>query len=264
MSKVFPKLGEEELGALIQLQREKSKSAIELAVDTSLETLKSAIKTESDAVVSRVGTGDVPENVGTNLSGSVNKAYAEFQDSVALLYNEADQLLGNKAIVPTSALKREAQNILDRLPKKADGEPMAGISDITIQMLKDIVEMPSNITSTHMQALRTMFGDAAYSDEMLKGFGTKQFNMLKSAANEGFDLAVNNGVKGVRFIDKNGNTVIRERTLTPKELENTNAGLSKLKEATSSYADGIALFDNRLIKKLTRVDGVDPDLLIYL
>ena len=262
MSKVFPKLGEEELGALIQLQREKSKSAIELAVDTSLETLKSAIKTESDAVVSRVGTGDVPENVGTNLSGSVNKAYAEFQDSVALLYNEADQLLGNKAIVPTSALKREAQNILDRLPKKADGEPMAGISDITIQMLKDIVEMPSNITSTHMQALRTMFGDAAYSDEMLKGFGTKQFNMLKSAANEGFDLAVNNGVKGVRYIDKNGNTVIRERTLTPKELENTNAGLSKLKEATSSYADGIALFDNRLIKKLTRVDGVDPDLLI--
>ena len=262
MSKVFPKLGEEELGALIQLQREKSKSAIELAVDTSLETLKSAIKTESDAVVSRVGTGDVPENVGTNLSGSVNKAYAEFQDSVALLYNEADQLLGNKAIVPTSALKREAQNILDRLPKKADGEPMAGISDITIQMLKDIVEMPSNITSTHMQALRTMFGDAAYSDEMLKGFGTKQFNMLKSAANEGFDLAINNGVKAVRFIDKNGNTVIRERTLTPKELENTNAGLSKLKEATSSYADGIALFDNRLIKKLTRVDGVDPDLLI--
>lgn len=262
MSKVFPKLGEEELGALIQLQREKSKSAIELAVDTSLETLKSAIKTESDAVVSRVGTGDVPENVGTNLSGSVNKAYAEFQDSVALLYNEADQLLGNKAIVPTSALKREAQNILDRLPKKADGEPMAGISDITIQMLKDIVEMPSNITSTHMQALRTMFGDAAYSDEMLKGFGTKQFNMLKSAANEGFDLAINNGVKGVRYIDKNGNTVIREKTLTPKELENTNAGLSKLKEATSSYADGIALFDNRLIKKLTRVDGVDPDLLI--
>ncbi len=262
MSKVFPKLGEEELGALIQLQREKSKSAIELAVDTSLETLKGAIKAESDAVVGRVGIGEVPENVGTNLSGSVNKAYAEFQDSVALLYNEADQLLGNKAIVPTSALKREAQNILDRLPKKADGEPMAGVSEITIQMLKDIIEMPSNITSTHMQALRTMFGDAAYSDEMLKGFGTKQFNMLKSAANEGFDLAINNGVKAVRFIDKNGNTVIRERTLTPKELENTNAGLSKLKEATSSYADGIALFDNRLIKKLTRVDGVDPDLLI--
>ena len=262
MSKVFPKLGEEELGALIQLQREKSKSAIELAVDTSLETLKGAIKAESDAVVGRVGIGEVPENVGTNLSGSVNKAYAEFQDSVALLYNEADQLLGNKAIVPTSALKREAQNILDRLPKKADGEPMAGISDITIQMLKDIVEMPSNITSTHMQALRTMFGDAAYSDEMLKGFGTKQFNMLKSAANEGFDLAINNGVKAVRFIDKNGNAVIREKTLTPKELENTKAGLLKLKEATSSYADGIALFDNRLIKKLTRADGVDPDLLM--
>ena len=262
MSKVFPKLGEEELGALIQLQREKSKSAIELAVDTSLETLKSAIKAESDALPSKVGLGEVPENIGDRLSVSVENAFEQFKTATTQLYNEADQLLGNKSVIPTSPLKRQAKAILDDLPVTAEGNYVGGVSEITLQLLKDMVNMPSHISATHMQALRTMFGDAAFSDEMLKGFGTKQFNMLKSAANEGFDLAINNGVKAVRFIDKNGNTVIKERTLTPKELENTNAGLSKLKEATSAYADGIALFDNRIIKRLTKKDGVEPDLIL--
>ena len=262
MSKVFPKLGEEELGALIQLQREKSKSAIEISVETSLQALKSAIKTESDALTSKVGLGEVPDNVGTNLSGSVNKAFQEFKDSTTKLYNEADQLLGNKAIIPTRFLKQEATAILESIPKTADGNYVGGVSEITIKMLEDMVNMPSNISATHMSALRTMFGDAGFSEEMLKGFGTKQFNMLKNATNLGFESAINNGVKSVRYIDRNGNVVIKERTLTPKELENTNAGLSKLKQATKTYGDGIALFDNRLIKKLTKIDNVDPDLLI--
>ena len=262
MGKVFPKLGEEELGALIQFQREKAKSALELGVETALETLKSAVKAESDALAGRVGTGEVPENIGATLSGAVNKAYGEFQEATTKLYNEADQLLGNKAVIPTSALKREAQGILDNVPKNVQDEPIAGVSEITVGLLKDILEMPANINATHMSALRTMFGDAGFSEEMLKGFGQKQFSMLKKAANEGFELAVNNGVKGVRYIDKNGNLVLSERKMTPTEIERTKAGLLKLNEATSAYGEGIAAFDTRLINRLTRKEGVDPDLLI--
>tara|TARA_R110002110_G_scaffold338849_1_gene549276 strand:+ start:369 stop:3380 length:3012 start_codon:yes stop_codon:yes gene_type:complete len=260
MGKVFPKLGEAELGALIQFQKEKSKSAIETAIETSLETLKSAIKTESDTLRSQVGKP--PANVGTELAENVNKAYLEFQESTTRLYNEADQLLGNKAVVPTSSIKREAQNILDDVPKTADGQYVGGVSEITLKLLQDIVDMPANVSATHMSALRTMFGNAGYSDEMLSGFGQKQFNMLKAAANEGFDLAVNNGVKGVRYIDKNGNLVVSERKMTTAEAERARAGLTKLKEATSTYGEGIAAFDNRLIKMLTNKDGVDPDLLL--
>lgn len=260
MGKVFPKLNEAELGALIQFQREKSKSAIELGVDTALETLKSAIKTESDNLTSQVGKP--PANVGTELADNVNKAYLEFQESTTRLYNEADQLLGNKAVVPTSSLKREAQNILDAVPKTADGQYVGGVSEITLKLLQDIIEMPANVSATHMSALRTMFGSAGYTDEMLSGFGQKQFNMLKAAANEGFDLAVNNGVKGVRYIDKNGNLVVSERKMSNIEAERARAGLAKLKEATSTYGEGIAAFDNRLIKMLTNKDGVDPDLLL--
>ena len=262
MSKVFPKLGEEELGALIQFQRNKTQSDVELGVNASLKTLKDAIKTESDSLTSKVGTGQIPENVGSTLATSVNKAYGEFQDSVALLYNEADQLLGNRAVIPTAPIKREAKSILDRLPKTGTGEPIAGVSEITVRMLEDISNMPANINATHMQALRTMFGDAGFSEEMLKGFGQKQFNMLKTATNESFDAALKNGVKGVKNIDSNGNIVFSERTMSAQEIEKTKAGLLKLKEATSSYGEGIAAFDTRLVNKLTKRDSVDPDQLI--
>ena len=262
MGKVFPKLGEEQLGALIQFQREKSKSVLELGVDTALETLKSAVKAESDELGQRVGTRGVVENVGPELSGTVNKAFQEFKNATTLLYNEADQLLGNKAVIPTSSIKREAQEILGSIPKTADGKYVGGVSEITLQLLEDIVNMPANISATHMSALRTMFGDAGFSDQMLSGFGQKQFNLLKSAANEGFDLAVNNGVKGVRYIDKQGNLVMSEKAMTPKEMERSKAGLLKLKEATKAYGEGIAAFDTRLINRITKKDGVDPDLLI--
>ena len=179
-----------------------------------------------------------------------------------MLYNEADQLLGNKAVIPTSSIKQTAQEILAGVPTTADGQYVGGVSEITLQLLQDITNMPAYINSTHMSALRTMFGDAGFSDQMLSGFGQKQFNLLKAAANEGFDLAVNNGVKGFRFIDKNGNLVVSERTMTPVERERANAGLAKLKEATSAYGEGIAAFDTRLINRITKKDGVDPDLLI--
>ena len=173
MGKVFPKLGEEELGALIQFQREKSKSALERGVETALEALKSAVKTESDELGTRVGTPGVAENVGPELSGAVNKAFQEFKNATTLLYNEADQLLGNKAVIPTSSIKREALEILNGIPKTAEGKYVGGVSEITLQMLQDIANLPANINATHMSAFRTMFGEAGFSEEMLKGFGQK-------------------------------------------------------------------------------------------
>ena len=262
MGKVFPKLGEEELGALIQFQREKSRSAIELGVDTSLEALKSAVKAESDALSSKVGTRQVPQNIGPQLSGAVNKAYQDFKDATTALYNEADQLLGNKSVIPTSSIKQTAEDILSGVPTTADGTYVGGVSEITLQLLKDITNMPAHISATHMSALRTMFGDAGFSEQMLSGFGQKQFNLLKTAANQGFELAVNNGVKGVRYIDAQGNRVFADRQMTAKEIERTKAGLSKLNEATKAYGEGIAAFDTRLINRITKQDGVDPDLLI--
>ena len=262
MGKVFPRLGEEELGALLQQQIRKSKSALELGVENSLKVLKDAVKAEEQALAGKVGTGEIPQGAGQQLSDGVADAYANFQAASARYYNEADQLLGNKAFIPTDALKRQAQAILDDLPKNADGVPIAGTSDVGVQMLQDVVNMPAYINTTHMSTLRTMFGNAGFDDTMLKGIDTRQYNLLKTASNEAFDQAINSGTKMFGYIDKGGNRVLAERALTAQEKQRNKLGLEKLKEATKSYGEGIAVFDNSLIKKLTKVDGVEADRLI--
>tara|TARA_R110002051_G_scaffold7837_2_gene34409 strand:+ start:5046 stop:8054 length:3009 start_codon:yes stop_codon:yes gene_type:complete len=262
MGKVFPKLGEEELGALIQQQIGKSKSALELGVDNSLKILKDAVKAEEQALAGRVGTGKIPQGAGQQLSDGVADAYANFQAASAKLYNEADQLLGNKAFIPTDALKRQAQAILDDLPKNAEGMPIAGSTDGGVLTLQEIVNMPAYINSTHMSALRTRFSNAGYKEDMLKSVDIRQYNLLKTASNDAFDQALNSGIKMFGYIDKGGNRVLAERALTAQEKQRNTLGLEKLKEATKSYGEGIAVFDNSLIKKLTKVDGVEADRLI--
>ena len=262
MGKVFPRLGEEELGALIQQQIKKSKSALEVGVENSLKVLKDTVKAEEQALAGKVGTGEVPQGAGQQLSDGVADAYANFKAASARNFNEADQLLGDKAFIPTDALKRQAQAILDDLPKNADGVPIAGTSDVGVLTLQEIVDMPAYINSTHMSSLRTRFGKAGFDDEMLKSVDTRQYNLLKAASNNAFDQAINSGTKMFGYIDKNGNRVLAERALTAQEKQRNILGLEKLKEANRLYGEGISVFDNSLIKKLTKVDGVEADRLI--
>ena len=259
MGKVFPKLGEEELGALIQMQINNSKSALEVAAENSLKVLKETIKAESDSLSGRVGTGE--SVTGKQLADNVAEANANFQVAMSKLYNEADQLLGNKAFIPTDGLKRQAQSILDDLPRDADGIVIGG-ADEGVSLLQQLVNLPAHVNTTHMSALRTRFGNAAFNDDMLKTVGNRQYSLLKGATNDAFDEAVNSGTKMFNYIDSAGNRVLAKRAMTPKEIERNRLGLEKLKEASKKYGEGISVFDNRLIRGLTKQDGVDADLII--
>ena len=260
MQNVLPKLSEEELGALIQLRVAKSKSAAETAVEGSLETLKQLINTETKILTK--GVGERVDEPGGVLQEQIFNAFDSFKNSMSKLYSEADNLLGNKPIIPTNTMKAQAQEILAGLPKTADGEVVAGIQPTMVRMLEDITNLPSHIGSVQMATYRTAFGDLAFSDEMLVGIGARNFNLLKNATNEAFDAASNNGLKLYSYIDKNGNLVATPRKIPAKEMKNIKLGLTKLDEAKTAYAEGISLFDNRLLKALTTRDGIDPDRII--
>ena len=260
MKNVLPKLNEEELGALIQLRVANSKSAAETAVDSSLETLKQLLNTETKILTE--GVGKRVDESGAVLQQQIFDAFDTFKTSMNKLYNEADNLLGNKPIIPTDTLKTQAQEILAGLPKTADGEVVAGIQPTMVRMLEDITNLPSHIGSVQMATYRTTFGDLAFSDEMIVGIGARNFNLLKTAANEAFDAASNNGLKLYSYIDKQGNLVTTSRKISANEMKNIKLGLTKLDEAKIAYSEGMELFDNRLVKALTKIDGVDPDRII--
>ena len=261
MNNVFPKLNEEQLGALIQAKRNAAATVTEESANSALQILKNAIKEESTKTADV--SGKAPSEVGEVVVKNVTDAFDNFRATTNTLYDEADQLLKGRAIIPTQPIKKVAADLLEGLPKTADGKVSAGFNDDTVKMLQDILNTTDYISAGQMARYRTLFSQSAFDPDMLKGFDIVKFNLLKEGANEAFDVALNNGVKGFRYVDASGNTVLGTKKITdPKELENINTGLELLKNAKKTYAEGIDLFDNRLVKSLTKKDGVDPGLII--
>jgi len=254
--KILKSLNQQELGSLIQLRIANSKSAAETAVEGSLETLRQLINTETKTLTETVGTRI--DDPGTTLNQQIFNAFDDWKLNVNKLYNESDNLLGKKPVIPTEVLKQQAREILDNLPKTQEGKIARGIDPDAQGLLADILELPSHISSVQMASYRTLFGDAAYSDKLLLGVGARNYGLLKDATNTAFDLASNNGLKGWQYIDKGGNLVSTTRKIPANELEQVKLGLKKLDEAKVYYKDGMDLFDQKIIKTLTTKDGVDP------
>lgn len=263
MNKVFPKLNEEQIGAIIQAKVNGAKTATEEAAELSLANLIKVIDDETIKVSKKVGAGQNLDDVGTTLKDSVLTAFDDFRAASAGLYHEADAILKGRKIIPTQPLKNIAAELLENVPKTSDGKVVAGFNDNIVRMLEDIANTPDYISAKQMSTYRTLFTEASYDPDLMKGFDTKQFGLLKGAANDAFDIAINNGVKGFRYIDAEGNTVLGKRTVTnPAELNNIEIGLNKLADAKKHYADGMGVFDNRIVRILTKADGVEPDLVL--
>ena len=263
MSKVFPKLNEEQIGALIQLKVNNAKTAVEETANASLRTLINAIDAETAALNKKVTAGQSLDDVGAVLKDNVNTAFDEFRFSSSALYNEADQILKGRKIIPTAPLKSAAIEMLENVPKTTDGKVVAGFNDTIVNMLNDILNTADYISAKQMARYRTLFTEASYDPNLMVGFDVKQFGMLKTAANDAFDIALNNGVKGFKYIDAGGNTVVGGRAISNEaELKNIEIGLNKLADAKKHYAEGIDAFDNRIIRTLTKKDNVEPDLVL--
>lgn len=255
MDNVFPKLGEEELGALILNQINKTASTAEKTLKSASDALNSAAKIRLDALESTAGT--VPDDVGTKLIDDIQVAKSTFDDAARAVYDEADQLLGTSPVVPTSSLKATVSDILEDLPKTADGEIVAGTSEIGVRLLLDILELPAYLPAKQMQTYRTIFGDAAYNPDLLVGIGNRNYTLLKIATNNAFDEAITNGVKLIPHIDKGGNLLLKPKKLTAKESKNVNAGILKLKEATKLYKEGMDRFDTSVVKQVMKEGGIE-------
>ena len=257
MNKVFPKLDEAELGALILQRLNDGVSTNQVALQNSVRSLVELIDEETAILTGKVG---LPEgDTGEVLKNRILSRFEEFKSSTNALYDEADQILGNRAIVPTEPLKVIAADILSGLPKDQGGMIVSGFNDSAVALLQGILDTPAYISAKQMSAYRTLFGDAAYSDDLLKGIGNRNYTLLKDAANDAFETAGQDGLKIIKRTDKNGNILLTERALTAKERQNIDIGISTLREATKLYGEGIKVFDNRLIKQLTNAKNeVDP------
>jgi len=152
------------------------------ALNKSIETLKGKA---GPGVTSRVSLGE-------SIQGDIKQARAALSKWSNDAYTQVDELMGSQPVIPTSGIKQVATDFLEELPKTKSGK-IALTSPETTSQLRDIIDLPDNVTSAQMQAIRTRLFDAVSDNTLVPGISSKIARDLGKAANESFGEAVKSG-----------------------------------------------------------------------
>lgn len=174
------------------------------------------------------------EAAGEAVADSVRKARVLFGQDMGRLYGQVDQLAQGQPIVPTAPIKAVAQELLEAMPKTADGKAVGGKTGF----INDILQMGDAMTVTNAQRLRTMLREMSESDNLAPDISMHDARMLRNSVNDAFAAA------------KQGNS----------------PAINALKSADAQYAQGIRRFDNQVVTNITRDAGkpgaVDADMVV--
>lgn len=174
------------------------------------------------------------EAAGEAIAKSIRKARVSFSEDMNKLYGQVDKLSQGQPIVPTGPIKAVAQELLDALPKTADGKVVGGKT----AFINDIMQMGDAMTVTQAQRLRTMLREMSESNDLTPDISMHDARMLRNSVNDAFAAA------------KQGNS----------------PAINALKVADAQYAQGIRRFENQVVTNITRDAGkpgaVDADMVV--
>lgn len=188
------------------------------------------LATNAGAKVSKEAAGDA-------LAKSIQKSRIRFSESMNARYKEIDDLVGGEAIVPTGALKEQAEALLSKMPKTADGKVIGGKDGF----INDVLAMGDKMTVQQAQRLRTMLREASESSDLVPDISQHEARELKKAVETAF-----------------------EQTKTGAGTKNTEA-INRLRTTDASYAQGIRQFDRPVVKQIAKdasKGAVDSDMVV--
>ncbi len=197
------------------------------------EAIKVLQREAGPGVTSRVSLGET-------IQGNIKQARSALSNWAKQAYSQVDELMGSNPVIPTAGLKRVAKEYMDELPKTQSGK-VALTSPETTAQLSDILDLPENITSSQMQAIRSRLFDAVQDNTIVPGVSSKIARDLGHAANESFSDAVKAG------------TV-------------TGEAADVLKAVGRRYGKEIKKFQNAFIQRIVRdpkyAGSVDPEQIV--
>ena len=179
----------------------------------------------AEAGIQRLGGagGATKEQAGDALVNSIRQGRVKFSQDMESLYGQVDALAGASPIIPTAPLKQQAQDILDALPKTAEGKTV-GVKDA---LLQDILGMEDTISVRQAQRLRTMMREASETNDLVPDIGMHEARLMKNAVEQAFDAAKAGGGQNA-------------------------AAVNALRLADARYKSGIQRFDIPAIAAITR------------
>jgi hypothetical protein len=188
------------------------------------------------------------EAAGQILSDALRAERVKFGESMSAKYGQVDSLVG-KPFVPTSPIKRAAQEILDSMPKTQEGEVVFA-SPETQKFLTNVMNLQDLTSAGQMQQVRTILREASEANNLVPGIDKRHARLLRQAADEAFTAAG-----------------------TPENAARVGAdpmaasrAVSILRSADTEYREGVRKFSNPLVTRITRdvtrTGAVDPDMVV--
>lgn len=194
----------------------------------------------AEAGMARLRGGGQPvgmEAAGEAVQNAIKKSRVLFSQNMSKMYEKVDDLVGNTPIVPTAPVKALASDLLERMPKTAEGVVVGGKD----KFLRDIAAMGDQMTVTQAQRLRTMLREASESPDIIPDIARHEARILRKSVDDAFDAAKNAGGQ-----------------------QNAQA-VALLRQADDAYAKGIRQFDIPVVKSITKDASrgtVDPDMVV--
>lgn len=203
-----------------------------------IKRISNSIKKELVEVESRLDSlGGASGGLGEEFKEVLGEGFDAFKGEASALYKGID-LVEGRAVVPTKALRKARDEIVNKLKVNTTDELGNTVSALPATLHEDTVKLlklmdqiaPSNgktplQTFEAMQSIRSQLRKLAYSDDVLRDFG--QANAAK------LDQAITDSMANAR------------KGLSVKAFR-------ALERADQFYADNIGKFDEVLFKRLTK------------
>lgn len=209
----------------------------------------------------RAGQPVAKEQIGTESVAALRQAREVFGTQASNLYREVDAILGGQPVVPVTALKRQADDILNSLARTEGGQP-AFADPGTVGFLQRISQLPNSLTVGQMQQVRTELRNAAFDSTLTPGLEKRHARQLFRAADQTFDdvSKVTGFTRQSSILGPDGKPIT---ITTPVDPVVNMQAVAKLRAADKFYKDGIRQFDDAVLNRLTKDAGqngaVDPD-----
>lgn len=191
---------------------------------------------------------------GTDLASDIRAAHEDFQTSASALYQKVDELSGGKPIIPTARVKAAAQEVLNALPKTAEGTIALDSEGVGVKYLQNLTKLPDTYTAAQMQALRRQLAQFSVDGKsLLATVGERNGEILRSTADKSFDDAMTYMKTKMKVAPTSVSGILRGRPLEimPTSPQEAKPIVEALRKADTFYREGIQKFDLPIIKQLT-------------
>ncbi len=131
-------------------------------------------------------------SIGERITKDISRARGALSRWSSRVASQIDEMAGGMPVVPTTKIKAQAQEILDSLPRTAEGDVVFAQKEL-VSELENVMNLPEFFTTQQMQQVTERLFSAISDETIVPGIGRRHARMLWKSATESYaDIADDN------------------------------------------------------------------------